>query len=239
MNKTKYPKVKFVRDRKIDLKYAINFTNSRDDFKKMFFGDVFYAVFNGSFSKKERDKIITNYVTTYYKLNAKKISQRYGLAQLGWKNKEKQYFTLIDKLFKNHPWPNGKYVGYGTIFWCYPRFVQNKEFLFPLNHRISDYSDKVTAHELLHFMFFDYLEKNYGLTENSWIKGKEPNYIWKVSEALNSVIEGWKPYQKIFNSIARPYPETKKIYEKIRKMWNKTQDIDIVLKSLGLKKMVS
>ncbi len=83
-------------------------------------------------------------------------------------------------------------------------------------------------------MFFDYIYKKYGLSEKSKIPGKEPSYLWKVSEAFNSVIQGWGPYKALFDSNPNPYPEVAEVYEKMNEQWEKIQNIDSLLnKFLG------
>ena len=111
----------------------------------------------------------------------------------------------------------------------YPRSISKKTFFFPLNHKIEHYANKVIAHKMLHFMFFDYVEKKYELGEKSKIPGKETNYLWKVSEAFNSVIQGWALYQELFDSRPNPYPEVVEIYEEMNEQWEKNQNVDTLL----------
>lgn len=130
---------------------------------------------------------------------------------------------------------NKQYIGIGTIFYCYPRFVSEKTFLFPItklnsNSKIS--ASSVTAHELLHFIFFDYIEKTYGITGDSSKTKMDKNYAWQVSEAFNSIIEGWEPYQKIFDSKSHPYPEALAVYKKMKKNWDTYHDVDVMLKNI-------
>jgi len=110
-----------------------------------------------------------------------------------------------------------------------PRYVKQKIFFFPYKHKISKYSNKVIAHELLHFIFFDYLEKNHGLEEWSKIKNKPDDYIWKISEVFNNVIEDWRPYNRLLKDKPNPYTGTEKMFEKMKKQWREKQDIDWLL----------
>jgi hypothetical protein len=53
---------------------------------------------------------------------------------------------------------------------------------------------------MLHFMFFDFIRARYGLEEESKIEGRDPDHVWKVSEAFNVVIEHWKPYADVLGT---------------------------------------
>ncbi len=233
---TSFPRVTFILDQKIDTRFALNFAKEskgkEDRFIKMFFPNHLRFVFGKEFSEKEREKIIRKYVEFVYSLDKPKIEEQFRLAERGWRKKEKRYFALIGKVFKKHPWPEGKYIGFGTVFVCYPRFLDSKTFLFPLNSKRAGAGESVTAHELLHFLFFDYIGQKYRLNEESKIKGKDPRYVWKISEAFNSVLENWEPYRKIFPSDRQPYPETMEIYKKMKKAWDKTEDLDKTIRSV-------
>ncbi|MFH1533536.1 MAG: hypothetical protein ABID64_01240 [Nitrospirota bacterium] len=111
----------------------------------------------------------------------------------------------------------------------FPRYVKQKIFFFPHQHRITRFSNKVIAHEMLHFIFFDYLEKKFNLKEHSKIKNKPDDYIWKVSEVFNNAIEDWKPYNELFKEDPKPYPGTEKMFSKMKKQWQEKQDIDWLL----------
>lgn len=236
MKKQIYPSVKFILNEKIDTQYALNFakqsSEKNDGFTKIFFPTHLHFIFNKEFSPKEQEKILKQYIKSFYFLNKKRIEGQYKLAKSSWQKKEKRYFILIDKIFKKHPWPKGDYTGFGTIFFCYPRFLDSKNFLFPLNLKRVGVAENVVGHELLHFIFFDYIQQKYNLNEKSKIKEKDSHYVWRVSEAFNSVVEGWKPYQKTLNSNPNPYPETIKMYRKMKCVWEKTENIDAVLLSV-------
>lgn len=233
MTNKSFPNLRLVYKPQVDAKYAVRFLTSRRKYAKFlhrFFPPQLHFIFNKNFSNKEREKIISGYVKGYYRRNHNDIAMHFLTTKKDWRKTKDKYFTLVDKLFNNRPWPKGKYVGVGTIFWCYPRFISEKTFLFPLNTKIPHYANKVIGHEMLHFIFFDYIQQKYGLRENSRIRGKESNYVWKVSEAFNNVVEGWTPYYKLFNSIPpRPYPETMNIYKKMKKQWEYSHSVDQLL----------
>ncbi|PIR70099.1 MAG: hypothetical protein COU46_03455 [Candidatus Niyogibacteria bacterium CG10_big_fil_rev_8_21_14_0_10_42_19] len=180
-------------------------------------------------NKSKIDKILSEYIKNVFKANNKKIIENVKKAEKDWRVVEKRYFNLVDKIFKKHPWPNGKYIGFASIFMMYPRDVREKTFLFPgIIYKNTPPVEVVIGHELLHFIFFDYIKKKYNLNIDSKIKGKEDDYLWKVSEVFNSVIEDWDTYYRIFKFKTPPYV-AKNFYLKMRRQWSKDQDINMLL----------
>lgn len=149
-----------------------------------------------------------------------------------WSKKGKTFFRLTSLIFKEFTWPRGKYIAHASIFYMFPRDVKHKYFFFPYEKKWGLDPIKTISHEMLHFIFFAYLEERYGLRESSKIPGKPTNYIWQISEAFNSVIQGWKPYNKEIVEINHPpYKGTEKLARRMKKIWEKTEDIDKVLKA--------
>ena len=109
----------------------------------------------------------------------------------------------------------------------FPRNIQDKTFYFPYSKDLHDPLGTI-AHEMLHFIFFDYIKKKYGIKQDDEFKGKDPKFVWQVLETFNTVIENWKPYKKIFNAWknCKPYPGCEKMFAKMIKQWNLKQDID-------------
>ena len=234
MKPDEFPKIKFTYDQEIDLGYAIHFLSQprserRLAFLRMYIPEELDYALKKGLPIEEQKEIAKKYVSDYYKENSKELKKKFESVGKDWEEVRKKYFDIVAKLFNNHPWPDGDYKGFGTIFHCYPRFVSEKIFLFPLNHRIPRYANKVIAHEMLHFIFFDYIEKKYGLEESSVIEGREENYIWKVSEAFNSIMERWGSYQELFKIKRKPYAETMELYELMDERWQKSQDIGELL----------
>jgi signal transduction histidine kinase len=76
-----------------------------------------------------------------------------------------------------------------SIFKMYSREIDRKLFFFPYKYDVERFSNRVIGHEMLHFMFFDFLFDRYQLRENSKLEGRPENYIWQLSEAFNSLVE--------------------------------------------------
>jgi hypothetical protein len=227
--------IKFIIDYKQDTKNCFNFFNWRNkdnkDYLKKFLPKHLQFILNKSFTKKEKDKIIREYTKSYYlnyqqylKDNIKKIKKE-------WTKVEPKYYKIINKIFKNHPWPKGNYRAFGSIYNMYPRHIDSKIFYFPAETNNPQFALKVIAHEMTHFIYFDYLKKKYKLNEDSKIKGKKDEYVWLVSEIFNYTLERWAPYKKIFKneSKRKPYFGNENLCQKMHKDWQKKQDIDWLL----------
>jgi len=217
-----------------DIQNAIHFIRRNRPHKYRYFLFQFlpkelHYIIKEKLPESKIKKIIGEYTKRTYKFRTKKIKEGITKARKDWRSVEKRYFAITDKIFKRCPWPKGRYIGYCSIFGMFPRNVQEKYFYFPPIHPISKYANKVIAHEMLHFIFFDYIQKKYGLKENSKIPKKPDNYIWQVSEVFNNVTEGWKPYNKLIGDKPRPYRGTEKMFKKMSVQWQKKQDIDWLL----------
>jgi len=230
-----YPKIKFFIDSKVDALSALSFLarNKNDyNFLNNFFPDNIQFIFRG-FNKKEVRKIITAYTKTIYRKREIKIKRGVSEIIKQWSKKEKTFFRLTNQIFKGFPWPKGEYIGYASIFHMFPRNVKQKYFFFPYEKKWGLNPIRTIFHEMLHFIFFAYLEEQYGLKESSKIPSKPKNYIWQISEAFNNVIQDWKPYNKEMVEINHPpYKGTEKLVKKMKKVWENSEDIHKVLKAV-------
>jgi len=224
------PKITLKCDINQDIQNAIYFIKRKRPRKLRYFLFTFlpkelHYIIKENLPESKTKKIIGEYAKRTYKLKTRAIKEGIAKAKREWESVEKKYFTITDKIFKKYLWPKRKYIGYCSIFGMFPRNVQAKYFYFPPMHPLPKYSNKVIAHEMLHFIFFDYIQKKYGLKEHSRIPKKPDNYIWQVSEAFNNVIEDWKPYNKLIGYKPRPYQGTEKMFKKMSSQWQQKQDI--------------
>lgn len=131
-----------------------------------------------------------------------------------WRSKEAGFYELTGKLFPGRRWPKGEYIAYGTIWGMFPRFLENKTFQVPF-HREKKYNIPViVAHEMLHFMFYDYL---YGRYPKYKDQEKYSFFVWHVSEVFNSVVQNTKEWKSFFGGTSSPYPEHRRIVAQVRR----------------------
>ncbi len=134
---------------------------------------------------------------------------------------------MTDEIFSGYKWPKGKYIAYPTIWGMYPRFLDKKTFQFPYQNNKPNYIKVIIAHEMLHFIFYDYVYKKFPK-----LKRCEYNYdLWNVSEAFNVIIQNSHKWVKLFNQRTVSYPEHKDLIIKFKKVWREIDgDIDKFLK---------
>ncbi len=228
------PKVKLAISSKADVKNCLHFVKrnyiENPEFVKWFLPKELYFVLNEKFSQKERDKILKEYTERIFKSKKQEIKNGVAKAKKDWQAVSKKYFDLVNKIFKNHPWPRGRYVGYASIYNMFPRNIKEKTFFFPFSHSTPKFSNVIISHELLHFIFFDYLKKRYRY-KGSKTHNKKSEHVWQISEVFNSVIENWTPYYKIFKIKElkqKPYTG-QKYFKQMQKQWLEKQDINYLL----------
>jgi len=121
------------------------------------------------------------FVDDFYTAHINEIKNAIKIMKRDWLRNEKKYFEATGRLFSN-PWPKGRYTCHLSIFNRNPRFIETKEFQAFYKHSAT--TNFVCAHEMLHFIFYDYVEKNF--TEKP--RNMEEKTIWKLSEIFNDVI---------------------------------------------------
>lgn len=223
------PKLKLAIDIKADIENAKFFVN-HGELVDWFLPQNFQYITSKKFSLVERNKIISEYTKHIHAINKQEILKGVEETRRRWAKVGNKFYKLVDEVFQGYDWPKGKYVGYASIYLMFPRNIKEKTFYFPYSKDKWDPIGTI-AHEMLHFIFFDYIQKKYGIKENDEFRGKNPKYVWQVSETFNTVIENWKPYMDNFNTKkkVKPYTGCEKMFSSMTKRWAKKQDIESFL----------
>lgn len=210
-----YPKVRFRLNKELDKKTAINFLG-------LDVGGVNFA--NGILGVHPAiKKIIFNYIDDFYKKQTFLLSRQARNFQKQWNAKAGLFFEAANLIFKNYPWPRGRYIGYLSIFDCNPRFLHDKTFQIFYKHKLGP--TYIVAHELLHFIFFDYLSKKIKTSK----KKLTENDLWELSEIVNDVIldsQSFKKLLKLKKNIVS-YPNLKNTASKLKIKFASNKSIDI------------
>lgn len=222
-----YPNLKFQLNKALDKKMAWEF------YCQPVFGGVNFwhrGVFALHDALKQMDKVqnkrlfLNKYIDNLYAEHLKEFENRKNEIEQLFIKKEKPFFEAVSKIFKNHPWPTGKYTAYLSIFSFGPRFLNDKTFqlfMYDSNNLIL-FS---ICHEMLHFMFYDYAIKNYPKLFGKLDKDK--GFFWDLSEVFNAIIQDMPEFIKIHGKIKNQgYPCHKKIITKLNKLWFDKKDID-------------
>jgi hypothetical protein len=208
-----YPKLKFQLNKDLDKKVCRNFIKlsiAGLDFRKEIL--KVHPVLNNISKKKE----INKYIDKYYKKYRKKLLKQKEIFDKFWKKNNKNFFKKVDKIFKNHRWPKGKYICYLSIFPCGPRFLKDKTFQSFYKYPLKIFLQQI-IHEMFHFIFYDYVYTHYSKYKSKKYQQK----LWEISEAFN---------QAILNQ--RIYPRLNGLTKKIKKIWQEKQNIDYLLKKV-------
>ena len=211
-----YPRIKFKVNKNLDKKMIMEFLGLN-------VAGVNFAA--GIFETHPKiKKAIFQYIDSFYKINTpllNKVAIEFGER---WRSKEKSFFSIVNSIFENHHWPKGKYIGYLSIFDCNPRFLKNKTFQIFYKHKRGHIY--IIAHELLHFIFYDYIDK-----KRKDLKKLSENELWKFSEIANDVLLGL-PQLKMALGIqkqTRGYPALQKSISKIKNGIKTVPNIDYLI----------
>ena len=182
------------------------------------------------------EDIVKKFVESIYLKNYCLIKKNLSIYQKNWVNIKRNFYLLVDELFYQRSWPKGKYIALPTIWGMYPKFLEDKVFQIPYKHKNKKYVSIIIAHEMLHFIFYDYFDKKY----SKYKSNKYIFFVWNISEIFNNVIQNSPGWLKIFRIKSIPYPEHKKIIKKLQKIYYKKENIivDDLIKNI-IKALIS
>lgn len=160
-------------------------------------------------------KAVTAFVKNIYQKNASIIRSNLRTYQNNWQKIEKNYFALMGVLFDPKFWPSGKYIAYPTIWGMYPRFLKDKTFQMPYKYPSKKYVNVIIAHEMLHFIFYNYLFIRHPKYKND----KYDFLVWHISEIFNTLVQNSPRWLRLFQIKSKGYPEHKKILVKLKKYY--------------------
>lgn len=214
-----HPNLKFQLNISLDKQVCLNFLNHKS--AGVNFGAGIFLEhpelnslesFDSEIGKKEK---ISEYIENFYSNSKNELENLLINYQKDWKNIEEQFFSETEKVFDKTEWPKGKYICHLSIFNCNPRFLHNKTF--QLFYKKGEKAKSTICHELLHFIFYHYVE-------NSEIP---ENVKWDVSEIFNTIILNQPEFKTLITpTIEMGYPKHKEIIKESLEIWNKYKDIN-------------
>lgn len=229
MAKKYYPKIKFALNLKEEKAHFLERDRSLRRFLPVGMGFVCRKEF-----VKNKNKILSAYLDEYYREMNGYLTEGINTTRIKWQKVENIFFKEVDRLFHNWPWPRGNYRGYVSIARSYPRYINKKIFAFPMASKVPEFSYrdlKVIAHEMLHFMEYDYLQKKFKLKPSESFS--KDNTFWQFTENLNVLLESTDTWTAFTNGyLSKPYPDCKKLYVKMKKIWDKNKDIDNLVEKI-------
>lgn len=231
------PKLKFKFSPKLDSKIAWGFYNTPEYAGVNFWkkGALQYHDELNAIEKTQRRKLfLSNYVISLYRQHKNEFEHRKKEIEMLYKKEEQKFFRETGKIFKNYPWPSGKYIAYLSIFDFCPRFLEDKTFF------VFMYNDDkgivfTIFHEMLHFIFYDYCLTKHPKVFKS--QDTESGRFWEIAELFNAVIQQTPTFKKLHGSIHGSindvgYPELKSKFKTAKKAWK--GDVDDWITKFGI-----
>lgn len=173
-------------------------------------------------NRKIQNKMIGRYFDLFYNKHKDYLNERKKEFNKEWQTVEKSYFSEVKKIFKNQVTIH-HYIGYLSIINCNPRFLSKRNFqIFYYHPRGVIY---VAAHEILHFIFYDYCFKKFpGLFKNL---NTEEGLFWDLAEIFNVIILSLPQFKKIHGQRKMgSYPVHKRYLYPLKKYWQEADGID-------------
>lgn len=172
----------------------------------------------------ESRAVIVAYVSDYFIRNRVQLQESAATSAHGWKVLAGHFFKQTERIFGDWPWPAGDYRGYVNVLpRRHPRHIRDKYFAVPI---FSNRSALVTAHEMLHFLEYDYLERKFGLVSTG-------SRFWQFTENLNVLIENgpdWDPFSQGF--VSQPYDDCRELFELMQSIWKKSHHLDDLVREI-------
>jgi hypothetical protein len=178
-----------------------------------------------------RKRVIKKYFANYYKINKKSIRNKIDVVKRNWYKIEKDYVDITENYFNGYKFPDGMYVAYASIINCNPRFLESKTFQFYYKKPLKEALHTI-AHELLHFIFFDFVEKKL----KAKTKHLTEEQLWDLSEIFNVIVLRSDLYKKIIDrKVIKSYPDHKKYLKQFEKEFKKSKNAKgFILKGLDI-----
>jgi len=169
-----------------------------------------------------RKKAIRVYFDNYYRIHRMVMLHKIESVRKGWRKQEKEYITITEDFFGDFRFPKGKYVAYASIINCNPRFLESKTFQFFYKKPLAD-AIYTIAHELLHFIFFDLIEKKF----RKETKHLSEDQLWDLSEIFNVVVLKSPRYRHIVNQkFVIPYPDHRRYINQFEKAYKDSRNAE-------------
>ncbi len=166
----------------------------------------------------ERKKFLCDYVQSLFLQHKNACNKRKKEIEMIYKKEEYAFFHYTTHLFKNHPWPQGKYIAYLSFFDFCPRFLGDKTF-FVFLYDDDDGVLFTIFHEMLHIIFYDYCITIYPhiFAHHDTEKG----VFWEIAEIFNAIVQNSPTFpcgKSIIHDIG--YPELRVQYTQAQKAWH-------------------
>lgn len=173
-------------------------------------------------SARNPKKFLNRYILDFYKANDREIK---ALSEntIKYLNQEQDnFFLIVDKLFKEHSWPRKKFIVDFSIFDFCPRFLDSAELqVFIYDNRSLQLF--TIFHEMLHFIFYDFVKKNFPETKKM---DTEQGKLWDLAEVFNAVVQNTDDFISLHGKIKNiGYPDHGRLILQGMRLWKKDPNV--------------
>jgi hypothetical protein len=173
-----------------------------------------------------RKVVIREYFDEYYASHKKDVLKDVANVEKGWRRVEENYSKITENIFGGYNFPPGMYIAYASIINCNPRFLDSKTFQFFYKKGVGDAINTI-AHELLHFIFFDFVEKEM----KNHINKLSSESLWDISEIFNVIVLRSPIYREIVDrKYIVPYPNHRKYLKSFESAYMRSKNIKMFIK---------
>lgn len=164
------------------------------------------------------------YIDEFYKKNKENLLRIEKESNAYIDKKQNGFWDAVKTVF-GHDYKNMPFLGYLSIFDCNPRNVDTRTFQVYFGRNLRGIAG-VAFHESIHFVFFDYINKN--MPEEIRTMDKNSGPLWELSELFNVIILNMPEFQKTLKRKEKLfYPTLRKNFAKAKAAWREAGgDID-------------
>lgn len=168
-------------------------------------------------------QFLDRYIVDFCKSHATELKHLGAKTVTSCQQVENDYFSLVDQIFKGYPWPREEFTGCFSIFDFCPRFLDWGGFQVNVYDK-QEHQLYVIFHEMLHFIFYDYAQKNFPNTLGKM--DTEEGAFWDIAEVFNVVIQSLDDFTLLQGRIdSMGYPNHKDLIIKGKNLWAKNNDV--------------
>ncbi len=167
-----------------------------------------------------------SYIDSYYQTHETELNEILEDTNKCFSEIRKVLFSELKNYF-GYDYQNEDYTCELSIFNCNPRFLETKTFQV-FYKRSRNMRKEVIVHEITHFAFYDFCEKNK-------ISNKNDKSLWELSEIFNVIFLNNPLLQKAIGAEELLfYPNLKDKLDYIKTIWSKNPNPkDFLIESLG------
>ncbi|MDD4439712.1 MAG: hypothetical protein PHS04_17020 [Tissierellia bacterium] len=168
-------------------------------------------------------EFLNEYISKYYSSHQEEIKNLSKKTEGFLRQEEDNFFSTVNRIFQEHPWPKEEFIGDFSIFDFCPRFLEDGEF------QVFIYDTKnlqlfTVFHEMLHFIFYDFVQKKF--PENLGRMNTEEGQLWDLAEVFNAVVQNTDSFITLHGKIDNiGYPDHKELISKGSSLWKNKPDV--------------